>query len=297
MKEDVHLGRWRTPQSEQRFRAAEAELWQEQFPEPPAALDVETEAGTTRVYHWPGDAEPVVLLHGMGGTSLMWAGFVDDLDGRDIYAVDTMGDVGRSVHRVAFGDVVDVAEWLDQTLSGLGLDRAHLVGNSYGAWLALNLVTHRPGRVRSISLLDPAGLAKVSYAFYTWGAKVFVAAFMPGPVRRRAAVRLGMPMLEDKRIMRMAFRAQVNHPFRLPSEILSDDQLRAITVPTLLLIGERSELSRAQDVLARAQAVMLNVQAAIIPDVGHALPIDPKADAGSRVREFLAAHDSPRERR
>jgi len=297
MKADVHLGRWRTAQSEQRFRAAEAEVWQEQFPEPPDALDIETGAGTTRVYHWPGDAEAVVLLHGMRGTSLMWAGFVDDLDGRDMYGVDTMGDVGRSEQCVAFRDTADVARWLDETLAGLGLDCAHLVGNSYGAWLALNLVTHRPGRVRSISLLDPAGLAKVSYRFYTWGAKVFLAAFMPGPVRRRAAVRLGMPMLEDKRIMRMAFRAQVNHPFRLPSEILSDDQLRAITVPTLLLIGEKSELSRAQDVLARAQALMPNVQAAIIPGVGHALPIDPKADTGSRVREFLAAHDSPRERR
>jgi pimeloyl-ACP methyl ester carboxylesterase len=155
----------------------------------------------------------------------------------------------------------------------------------------LNLVTHRPGRVRSISLLDPAGLAKVSYRFFTWGAKVFLAAFMPGAIRRRAAVRLGMPLLEDKRIMRMAFRAQVNHPFRLPIEILSDDELRAITVPTLLLIGEKSEIYRAQDVLARAQALMPNVAAVIIPDVGHALPVDPKADAGVRVKEFLATQD------
>jgi pimeloyl-ACP methyl ester carboxylesterase len=114
MKPREHLGRWRSQASEQRFRAVEDELWREAFPDPPEALDVETEAGTTRVYRWPGDGRPVVLLHGMGGTSLMWWDFVGQLGGRTVYAIDTMGDAGRSVHRRAFYGVADVAEWLQQ---------------------------------------------------------------------------------------------------------------------------------------------------------------------------------------
>src|SRR5438874_2325367 len=130
MKEREYLGRWRNAKAEHRFRAVEDELWRERFAQPPRALDVETNAGTTRVYHWPGVGVPIVLLHGMGGTSLMWAEFVDDLEGQSIYAIDTMGDAGRSVHRVAFRGVVDVARWLDETLAGLELNEAHLVGNS-----------------------------------------------------------------------------------------------------------------------------------------------------------------------
>jgi pimeloyl-ACP methyl ester carboxylesterase len=293
MKSRDHLGRWRSAAAQQRFRVAEDELWREQFPQPPLAHDIETRAGTSRAYHWPGTGEPVVLLHGMGGTSLMWAEFVAHLRDHAVYAIDTMGDVGRSEHRIAFGSVDDVAEWLDETLAGLGVEHAHLVGNSYGAWMALNLAVHAPARVFSMSLLDPAGLAKVSYRFFTWGAKVFLAAFMPGPIRRRAAERLHMPLLEDKRIMRMAFMAQVNHPFRLPSAVLSDDELRGITVPTLLLIGEKSEMYTPSAVLARARATIPVLEAAIIPDVGHALPIDPKANAGQRVNEFLARLAQP----
>jgi pimeloyl-ACP methyl ester carboxylesterase len=271
----------------------EDDLWHDYFSARPAALDIETQAGTTRVYHWPGGGEPVILLHGMGGSSVMWGQFIDDLDGRSVYAIDTMGDAGRSVHKVAFSDVADVARWLEQTLAGLGIERAHLVGNSYGAWLALNLARTAHGRILSISLLDPAGMAKISYRFFTWGAKIFLAALMPGPIRRWAAVRLRMPLLEDKRILRMALRGQLNHPFRLPIDLLSDHDLRAITVPTLLLIGEKSEIYRAPEVLARARDTIANLDAAIIPDVGHALPIDPKAEAGKRVSKFLAHAAQP----
>src|SRR4051794_13612703 len=102
MKPREHLGRWRSEKAEARFRAVEDELWRGAVPGPPAALAIHTTAGPTRVYHWAGAGDPLVLLHGMGGTSIMWHGFVDDLRGRDVYAVDTMGDAGRSVHRVAF---------------------------------------------------------------------------------------------------------------------------------------------------------------------------------------------------
>jgi pimeloyl-ACP methyl ester carboxylesterase len=204
-----------------------------------------------------------------------------------------MGDVGRSVQRVAFDGTEDVARWLGETLDALPIGGpAHLVGNSNGAWLALNLVRHDPaaaaGRVRTLSLLDPAGMAKLSYRFFAWGAKVFAAAFMPARLRLRAARRLGMPMLEDTRVMRMAFGGQLNHRFRQPVDVIPDDDLRAVTVPTLLLIGGKSEIYRPEDVLARARATMPNLEAEIVPDVGHALPVDPRADAPRRVREFLA---------
>jgi pimeloyl-ACP methyl ester carboxylesterase len=198
-----------------------------------------------------------------------------------------MGDVGRSVQRVGFRDAADIARWLDETLEGLGLASAHLVGNSYGAWLALNLVRRARGRARSLSLLDPAGMAKLSFRAFVWAFQTFAAAFLPAPLRRRAATRLRMQLLEDKRTVRMLFHGVRNHPFRLPIENLSDEDLRSIAVPTLLLMGAKSEIYRAPKVLARAQALMRDLDAAILPGVGHSLPIDPKANAGTLVDQFL----------
>ena len=292
MKPRGRLGRWRSPAAEQRVRLAEDEYWKEAFPNPPDALDIETGAGTTRVYRWTGGGNPVVLLHGMSGTSIMWYGFVDDLGGRTVYAVDTMGDAGRSVQRRPFSGVADMATWLSETIKGLELRRPHLVGNSYGAWLALNVEVHAPGTARSLSLLDPGGMARLSYRFFTWGGKVFAAAFLPTPLRLRAARRLRMPLLEDKRIMRLGLRVQIDHPFRLPMEVLTDEQLRSVAAPTLLLIGEKSEIYRAPKVLARAEATMPDLVAEILPGVGHALPVDPNADAATRVRTFLERVES-----
>ena len=265
----------------------EDELSREAFAEPPTAIDIDGDVGTTRVYGWQGSGEPLVLLHGMGGTGLMWAPLLPALGDHTIYAIDQMGDVGRSVHRVGFRDADHLATWLDSVLQALELPRAHLVGNSYGAFVALNQALRAPGRVASISLLDPGGLAPLSPRFFLWGAKVFAAAYLPTRLRLRAATRLRMPLLEDRRINRMIFFGQRHHRFRVPFPTpLDDAQLRAIAAPTLLLIGAESEIYRPAKALARAQAIP-NLDATIIPDVGHALPIDPKADAGGRIARFV----------
>jgi len=293
MKQREHLGRWRSAKAEERFRAVEERGWQE-FARQPEAIDVETSVGTTRVYHWPGDGDPVVLLHGMGGSSVVWSSFAEALGSHAVYAVDTMGDAGRSVHRVAFRDVAHIAEWLDDTLAGLGLERAHLVGNSYGGWMALNLAARVPGRAQSISLLDPVGLGKISPRFFLWGLELLFAGMMPGPIRRAAARRLGFPQLARKGFVRAILSVQMNHPFRLPSDVLTDDQLASIDVPILLLVGAKSAIYRAGDVVARAEATLPRVDAAIIAGVGHALPVDPRADAPRRVVSFLSRSTSPR---
>ena len=88
------ISRWRSEKARQRFIEMEDELWREHWPHPPEALDLTSFAGTTRVYRWKGEGEPVVFLHGMGGTGLTWSPYVSRLAGWDVYAIDTIGDVG-----------------------------------------------------------------------------------------------------------------------------------------------------------------------------------------------------------
>ena len=80
--------------------------------------------GTTRAYHWRGDGDdaggggdgdgdgdgvPIVLLHGAGTSSLMWAYLLACLVGSSVYALDTIGDPGASVQRAPIRDRDDLA--------------------------------------------------------------------------------------------------------------------------------------------------------------------------------------------
>src|SRR3954462_1750083 len=100
MKERATVGTWTSNTSRQRFLAMEDALWTRST-RPREAVDVETRLGPPRAYRWRGAGTPIVFLHGITGTSLSWAPYAERLEGRDVVAVDIIGDVGRSEQRVA----------------------------------------------------------------------------------------------------------------------------------------------------------------------------------------------------
>jgi pimeloyl-ACP methyl ester carboxylesterase len=105
-------------------------LWREATGPAPAEIDVQTRFGVTRAYRWAGDGTPIVFLHGGGMTSVSWAPYAQALSSREVYAVDIMGDAGRSEPTARITCATDMAAWLDETLAGLRIERAHLVGHS-----------------------------------------------------------------------------------------------------------------------------------------------------------------------
>jgi pimeloyl-ACP methyl ester carboxylesterase len=281
------ISAWRSEAARRRFVEMEDELWHELWPEPPAELDVESWAGTTRLYRWAGTGEPIVFLHGMGGTGLACSPYVERLPGRDIYAVDTIGDAGRSEQRTVIEDGSGLARWLDETLAGAGIDRAHLAGTSYGGFVALNLAAHAPQRVASLTLIDSGGLAPFRLArFMLWGLPSLVGVLAPGPIRRRLARR--RPLLEDPRVMRMALHGQMNHPFRLPGVApLADDELRSVTAPTLVIVAGNSA-PFAPDVQAERARLIPNAEVEVLRGAGHEVSWTHVDHCVTRLRQFVA---------
>ncbi|MFD0889707.1 alpha/beta fold hydrolase, partial [Streptosporangium algeriense] len=159
------VGRFRDERAEREFRAAyEAAmaLWP-----PHEVFDVETSFGTTRVYRCgPPGGDPVVLLHGHGANASTWYRQAAGVGcRRPVYAVETIDDPGAGVQRRVVAGSGDAAAWLEEVLAGLGLRRVHLVGLSYGAWLALNQAVYGARRLASVTLLDPGGLERVPLRF------------------------------------------------------------------------------------------------------------------------------------
>ncbi|HUN43404.1 MAG TPA: acetoin dehydrogenase dihydrolipoyllysine-residue acetyltransferase subunit [Acetobacteraceae bacterium] len=101
---------------------------------------------------------PMLLLHGFGADLNTWMFNQPALsEGRRVVALDLPGH-GGSAREVGTGD----AEVLRQAVAGfvdaLDLGPVHVVGHSLGGALALLLAAHRPGLVRSLTLIAPAGL-------------------------------------------------------------------------------------------------------------------------------------------
>jgi pimeloyl-ACP methyl ester carboxylesterase len=250
-------------------------LWRQAVGVAPTRLDVDTSFGLTRAYRWPGTGTPVVLLHGGGMTSVSWVPYAEALSGRDLYAIDIMGDAGRSEPCARLGGARDMAAWLDETMAGLGIDQARLVGHSLGGFVALSAAAHRGARVSSLALLDPLGIAPLRMLrFMLWGVPVLAGSLAPKPVRRWLGRRLRNPLLEDKRASRLILHGMVRHAPGYPLfKPLSDDELRAVTAPVALLIAAHSEPFDPTVLAARAEALLPRVTIQLVPDAGHALTV------------------------
>ncbi|MEU8348602.1 MULTISPECIES: alpha/beta fold hydrolase [unclassified Streptomyces] len=260
-----------------------------------AEEDVETSFGTTHVYRYgPADPAgrsrtPVVLVHGAGSCSAMWYPNTPALSaGRPVYAIDTPGDPGRSVQRAPLHRPEDAARWLDETLAGLGLDRVHLVGSSYGGWLALNQAHRGPGRLASVTLLDPGGLEKVGLRFFVWIFAGYFATFAPRALRPRLAAWLEQPVLvmpELRTMIREGVRAhRVRRPAPLP---LSEEELAGIRTPLYLVLGRRSLLVHPRRQAERVPRLVPGARAEIVSDTGHGPQIDHAAEVNRRMLDFM----------
>jgi pyruvate dehydrogenase E2 component (dihydrolipoamide acetyltransferase) len=109
---------------------------------------------------------PVVLVHGTPSTLLHWTPLVfgaSDFEGlaahREIYAIEVAG------HGMAPGDFGPYdfdrcAEFVIAALRALGLERAHLVGSSYGGEFAWRAALAGPELVASLVLIDSSGIAR-----------------------------------------------------------------------------------------------------------------------------------------
>ncbi|MFF9346983.1 alpha/beta fold hydrolase [Streptomyces sp. NPDC014734] len=262
--------------------------------------DVETSFGTTHVYRYgpadPADESrtPVVLFHGAGGCSAQWYPNTAALGAvRPVYALDTPGDPGRSIQHEPMWQPERAAQWMDEALDALGLDRVHLVGSSYGGWLVINQAHLRPGRLASVTALDPGGLEKVGLRFFVWIFASLFATFAPKALRPRLASWLEQPVLvvpELRAMIRAGVRAfRISRPAPLP---LSDEELGSIRVPFYLVMGRRSLLVHPKQQLERVPRIIPGARAEIVAATGHAPQMDHPDELNTKMLGFMEDVDS-----
>lgn len=239
-------------------------------------------------------APPLVLLHGGGNCALMWIYLAGNLSRHfRIYAPDTMGDMGMSVPSRDLTRSSDYAEWLNDTLDGLDIGKASVAGISWGGGIALCAALLLPERVDRVVALCPAwGLARprmLTFLFHVLPSVLF-----PDKERLRKLFRWFS-------VSPSAFSSELDEQFldylvvalkhyklqRGKLWVFTDDELRSIKTPALLLIGDQEVLYDADTVVERARQFMPNLRAEIVPNASHALFYDRPDIVERQIVEFL----------
>ena len=207
-----------------------------------------------------------MLLMGAGYNAAGWYPHVAALaEAGPVYGIDTPGDPNPSMMRAPLTPPKSCAAWLDELLGQLSDRPAHLVGLSWGGWVAMNQAFRAPGRVASITLLDPAGLTRLDARFWWWFTISGLASLTPMPPRRHLARWLDSPVMLERELMSLMWAG--SRGFRMEPKfpaILTDDELRAIDVPVLLITGARSAMLSPAEAHARG-SLMPHAEVAIVP--------------------------------
>jgi pimeloyl-ACP methyl ester carboxylesterase len=141
-----------------------------------------------------GTGPSLVLLHPLGSSSRLWAPVVPALAERfDVLAVDLPG-FGRSEPLPSNQEPSPavLAGCVSALLDDLGISAPHVVGNSLGGWVALELAGRRS--VASLTLLAPAGLWRKNTPLYCRASlrvTRWLARHAARPLRRLVDFRMG----------------------------------------------------------------------------------------------------------
>lgn len=269
-------GIYKTPEGEHAIKSAYRQMLAH-WPVPAEQHTIPTGQGDTFVVTCgPAGAPPLVLLHGSGANTVMWAGPVATwAEHFRIHAIDMIGEPGLSApSRPPLGSNA-YAAWLDDVFDSLDLAHPAIAGTSLGGWLALDYAIRRPGRVTRLALMAPSGIGRQK-----WG--VLITAILLRLFGRRGQMitmrrALGIPITSATAspqatalgtfalLIHRHFRPRLD---RLP--LFSTQALAALDMPMLTIVGGRDAMLDSHQTKQRLEQAGKTVR--LLPQAGHLLP-------------------------
>jgi 3-oxoadipate enol-lactonase len=246
----------------------------------------------------PGSPHKLLLLHGIGSSSLAFRAQLADLGSDfDVVAWDAPG-YGASEDPPADFTLHDFADAAARVLDGLAWPSAHVLGHSFGGVVAQMLYHRHPRRVRSLILSDtnagsgalpePERSARVQRRLND------LATLTPRQMAERRAPNLVPPDAPAELVQDLIdIMAQIRPAgYASAATVMGSADvrpcLRAIGVPTLVLQGELDTiipLSTAEELVRAIPAARL----VVIPGAGHASNQHKPEAYNAAVRQFLQA--------
>jgi 3-oxoadipate enol-lactonase len=245
----------------------------------------------------PDKTDTVLLLHGMGSAGDDWGLQLPALEPHyRVLAPDTRGH-GKSPKPSGPYSIAHMTDDVIGLLDELKIETAHVVGLSMGGAIAQQLAINQPKRVRSLVLVNtfarvrPAGAGGLQRFFKRMWALQFgtmrdlgepvITNLFPKPEHAEVR-RIGIERFLENNTSKQVYMSL------LRSTVLFDSrrQLNRITAPTLVVAGDRDHTvpMLCKQELARS---IPNARLIVIPDSGHATPIDQHERFNEVLVDFL----------
>jgi pimeloyl-ACP methyl ester carboxylesterase len=279
-----------TPEDEVRFMEIYDEKM-EGWPVPYEDLYVDTLYGKVHVIaSGPEDAPPMLLLHASVVSSWSWKDNAEDLSQEyRIYAVDLIGDVGKSEldsleHVMESGK--DQAVLYAEIMDGLGIEKAYVVGASEGGFIGSNIAIHYPERVEKLALLGPMGYSGATQAVIRIVlAQMFPLDFVQDSTFRWAfsdSPKLNEEFAEWFPMIMTKYVSTKLAPMPLPAE-----ERQSISVPVMFVFGERDNLVGDPEAAREMVQDMQDVRVEIVP-AGHLMAGEIPETCNALLLDFFA---------
>jgi 3-oxoadipate enol-lactonase len=245
-----------------------------------------------------GSGDPLLLLHGLGGSRMAWEPQLATLADRYRCVAWDMPGYGASAP-LATPSLPALADAAAGLLDAIGARRAHVAGLSLGGMVAEHLALRHPARVASLVLLDssPAfGLDGETTAEAWLEARLAPlragrtpAEIAPAVLRAVAGPRASDAVIDEAvramaRIpaagLQAACRCLVTHDLR--------GRLGEIAAPTLVVVGAL-DAETPPSYSERLAAGIPGARLAVVPDAGHLANLEQPAHVNALVGAFLDA--------
>ena len=256
-------------------------------------------------YDVDGEGPAIVFLHEGIADRRMWQPQVEAFVGGGYRVVryDLRGFGDSELHRGAFSTIGDLHDLLDH----LGIDRASLVGASYGGRVALEFALEHPARVDALVLVG-AGLRDLEWSdeierSFAEEERLVEAEDLEGAVELNLRTWVDGPSRQPDEVdsdvrrrvgemQRRAFDVQLAVPDAgpdAPFEPPASTRLADVRCPTLVVVGEldQPEILRTAGQLADG---IPGARRAVIPETAHVPNMEKPDQFNALVLEFLARH-------
>lgn len=257
-----------------------------------------------------GSGEPLVLVHGGGGTRRLWRTTIPLLEPHhDVLAVTLAGHFGGApLPPGAPPSVETLVDGVERDMDAAGWATAHVAGGSLGGWVALEL--GRRGRARSVVAIAPAGgwrKGSAEVRRVAWMYRLLIAS------SRQAARNAGF-WASRPRLRRLGAWHHFAHPERIPPQdfayliagtagarslpdgitwSLREDGatgLGEIACPVLLAFPERDLILPRRRYGQRFVDEIPHAEVVDLPGAGHAAMVDDPELVARTIAGFTAQH-------
>ena len=236
--------------------------------------------------------EVLILLHGFLSSSKMWAdNYVPELQKRyRVYAIDLRGH-GNSSKIKTGCDLQHMSDDIYQFMVLRNLDKCILAGMSMGGAVAIQTAIKYPDKIKHLILMNPGPGTLFSKGFSLiapilsfisqkkWLLRPFLKSVILHPLPRKKI----LEFVADAALVSKETWLQYLHPDNV---IINFNRLKDLTIPTLVVIGEKDKAIPAKFQQGLADTIPKAVKV-VLKNEGHAVVMENPQKVISEIYAFL----------